>query len=79
MKQRPFFLPPVWLAALLSVVGIFGMNLLYTSITHGGLVKGIIGGILLVLATVAVGTPLAFARLLRKESHEKRKSSKQTS
>ncbi|WP_332237588.1 hypothetical protein [Sporolactobacillus sp. KGMB 08714] len=73
MKRRPVFLPPIWLALLLSAVGIVGMNLLYTSITDGGLIKGMIGALLLVTAMVAVGTPLAFARMLRKEIREKRK------
>lgn len=73
MKKRPIFMPPIWAAVLLSIVGIVGMNLVYTSILDGGLTRGIIGGVLLVIAVVAVGTPLAFAQMVRKEFRETRK------
>lgn len=72
MKKRQIFLPPIWLAVLLSIVGIAGMNLLYQSITDGGFTRGIIGGVLLVITIVLVGTPLAFARTLRKEAGRSR-------
>ncbi len=68
------FLPPLWLALLLSFVGIVGMNLVYGSLTHGGLVKGLIGGLLLAIGVVTVGTPLAFARIQRKKFREARSS-----
>jgi hypothetical protein len=74
MKTHSIFLPPVWLVVLLSVVGIVGMNLFYTSLTNGGFIKGIIGGSLLFIATVVLGTPLAFAQQLRRQSRDKRKS-----
>lgn len=74
MRTHSIFLPPVWLVVLLSIVGIVGMNLIYTSLTNGGFIKGIIGGILLFIATVVLGTPLAFAQKLRKQFRENRKS-----
>lgn len=73
MNQRPRFLPPIWLALILSFIGIVGMNLVYQSVTSGGLARGIMGTILLIIGVVSVGTPLAFARIVRKEQRAKEK------
>lgn len=74
MKPRKIFLPPIWLAVVLSFLGIFGMNLVYESFTKGGLLEGVIGAILLVVSVVAVGTPLAMARMIRKEHRDRQKA-----
>ena len=70
MKKHSILMPPIWLALVLSFVGIIGMNLVYQSLTSGGVVKGVIGGVLLVLGVITVGTPLAFARMYRKDLRE---------
>lgn len=74
MKRQSMFLPPLWLALILSLVGIVGMNLVYESLSHGGLFKGLIGGFLLAIGVVTVGTPLAFARIQRKKFRQARSS-----
>ncbi|QSO51824.1 hypothetical protein JZ785_24105 [Alicyclobacillus curvatus] len=71
VKRQFVFVPPMWLALSLSVVGIVGMNLVYQSLIHGGLWSGLIGGLLLAIAVVTVGTPLAFARMQRKKFRER--------
>ncbi|MCF8564264.1 hypothetical protein LLE49_05845 [Alicyclobacillus tolerans] len=71
MNRRPRYLPPVWLALIVSLAGIYGMKLVYLSLTQGGWVRGLLGAVLLVASVVFVGTPLAIARYLRKQMREK--------
>lgn len=61
MNMRKICMPPMWIALIVTCIGIYGTNLLYMGITKGGMSSGIIGGILLVPSVVFVGTPLAFA------------------
>lgn len=58
----------MWLTLIITCAGIYGMNLVYRSITDGGLVEGIVGGILLGLCVYAIGTPLALAYLLKRQA-----------
>ena len=62
----------MWLALLISLLGIYGMNLVYLSLTQGGLVRGLIGAVLLAFAVVVVGTPLAMERYLRKQMQSRK-------
>ena len=71
MNRRPRYLPPIWLSLIVSLAGIYGMKLVYLSLTQGGWVRGLLGAVLLVASVVFVGTPLAFARYLRKQMREK--------
>lgn len=70
MKRRPWLFPPIWLALLISLLGIYGMNLVYLSLTAGGWLRGVIGAVLLSVAVVLVGTPLAVARYIRKQQRD---------
>ncbi|QQE78746.1 hypothetical protein [Alicyclobacillus sp. SO9] len=66
-------IPPLWFAALVSVVGIIGMRLLYGAFTKGWVVMGLIGAVLLTAAVIVVGTPLAYAQYVRREAKNKRR------
>ena len=68
MKRQRIAIPPLWFAILVTLIGIVGMRLVYGALLGtGSLPSGIIGAVLLALALFVVGTPLAYARYLRKE------------
>lgn len=76
MNRKPRLFPPIWLALLISCFGIYGMNLVYRSLTQGGLARALIGAALLSVAVVLVGTPLALERYLRKQMRDRNKITK---
>lgn len=76
MKQRgerPKFLPPMWLVILLMGFGIYGTSLLYQSVSGtGSWGYGLIGLAIMLLCVLILGTPLAMARIVRKQIRAKR-------
>jgi uncharacterized membrane protein HdeD (DUF308 family) len=72
MKQRKIKMPPIWMAMALSVAGIIGTRLVYASIAEPtSFLQTIIGIILLVVALITVGTPLAYSMYWRRELKER--------
>lgn len=71
-EKRPWFIPPVWLTVIMLVSGIFGMDLVYHAFTNGTWLYGLLGLSLLLLAVLVLGTPLAYAFVLRKAISHKR-------
>lgn len=67
--RRPkVFLPALWATLLVTAAGVYGTNLVYQSVLNGGIVRGLMGGLLLATAMLVVGTPFAFAQMVRKDA-----------
>lgn len=66
-RPRRIFLPPMWLALSLSALGIYGMKLVSAALVSGRWESGLVGAVLLTVSVVGVGTPLAYARMVRKD------------
>lgn len=65
-EKRPWFIPPIWLLIIMLGAGTFGSDLVYHALTNGTWLFGLLGLSLLLLAVLVLGTPLAYARYLRK-------------
>ncbi|MCI0184903.1 hypothetical protein [Sulfoacidibacillus ferrooxidans] len=75
--ERPWFLPPIWLVLIITIVGTYGTGVVYHSLTTDDW-NGSIGGILaLLFAVLLLGTPLGMARYLQwiaKQNNKKRRT-----
>jgi drug/metabolite transporter (DMT)-like permease len=56
--------PPIWLALLVSFLGIYGMKSFYQGLTRGIWQQVLIGGVLVLVTVVFLGTPLAYVRFI---------------
>lgn len=68
-KRRPGYLPPVWVVIVGMGAGIYGTSQVYDALTGAASWSdGLIGGAVMLLAVLVLGTPLALARIVRKEA-----------
>lgn len=71
-KPNRIFLPPIWMTLVITVLGIYGMNLVYKAVTDGAWGAGLVGAVLLAATVGLLGTPLAYSRIVRKELRARR-------
>lgn len=72
MRRGQFFIPPMWLMVVLTGVGIVGTRLVYGAIMNGTWQWGIAGALMMTAAMVMLGTPLAYATVLKKAARQNR-------
>lgn len=71
--ERPKFLPPMWLVLLLMGFGVYGTSLLYNAVAGTGtLGYGLLGLAVMLLCVLILGTPLALARIAKKQIQARR-------
>jgi len=73
MMRGRYFIPPMWLTMILTAFGIVGTRFVYSGLVDGAWKLGLLGVVLMVVAIVSLGTPLAYARLIKKVAKENQK------
>jgi hypothetical protein len=67
--KRPSYLPPLWVVIIGMGAGIYGTSQVYDALTGAApWSDGLIGAAVMLLAVLVLGTPLALARIVRKEA-----------
>lgn len=68
-----WLIPPMWLTLVLTGVGIYGTGTLYKGLISHSVPLILLGLSVVLLTTLAVGTPLAYAQNLRREALRRRR------